>query len=211
MNKNNIDYTLYLCTDQDFMSTDTVEECVELAIKGGCTVVQIREKNCSSLEFYYTAINVKKITDKYKIPLIINDRADIAAAINADGVHVGQSDLPVDAVRKIIGNDKIIGVSASTVDEAVKAAADGADYLGVGAMFPTGTKTNAHPVTVETLKLIRNTVNIPIVVIGGINKERAGTFKDTGINGFAVVSAVAAQKDITAAAQDLVKTFNEIK
>ena len=193
------------------MSTDTVEECVELAIKGGCTVVQIREKNCTSLELYYTAINVKKITDKYKIPLIINDRADIAAAINADGVHVGQNDLPVDAVRKIIGNDKIIGVSAATVDEAVKAAADGADYLGVGAMFPTGTKTNARPVTIETLKLIRNTVDIPIVVIGGINKERANKFKNTGIDGFAVVSAVAAQKDITAAAQDLVNAFNEIK
>ena len=211
MNKNNIDYTLYLCTDQDFMSTDTVEECVELAVKGGCTVVQIREKNCSSLEFYHTAINVKKITDKYNVPLIINDRADIAAAINADGVHVGQSDLPVGAVRKIIGNDKIIGVSASTVDEAVKAAAEGADYLGVGAMFPTGTKTDARPVTIETLKSIRSAVDIPIVVIGGINKERAEIFKNTGIDGFAVVSAVAAQKDITAAAGELVKAFNEIK
>ncbi len=193
------------------MSTDTVEECVELAVKGGCTVVQIREKNCSSLEFYHTAINVKKITDKYNVPLIINDRADIAAAINADGVHVGQSDLPVDAVRKIIGNDKIIGVSASTVDEAVKAASEGADYLGVGAMFPTGTKTDARPVTIETLKSIRSAVDIPIVVIGGINKERAEFFKNTGIDGFAVVSAVAAQKDITAAAGELVKAFNEIK
>lgn len=206
--KNNIDYTLYLCTDRGLMSTETVEESVELAIKGGCTVVQLREKDCSSLDFYNIALNVKKITDEYNVPLIINDRIDIALAVDAAGVHIGQSDLPASIVRKIIGNDKIIGVSAATVDEAVRAKNDGADYLGIGAMYATNTKKDTRPVTIETLKEIRKTVNIPLVVIGGINKHTVPDFKGTDIDGIAVISAIIAEKDIEQAARDLLNLYN---
>lgn len=206
--KNNIDYTLYLCTDRGLMSTETVEESVVLAIKGGCTVVQLREKDCSSLDFYNIALNVKKITDEYNVPLIINDRIDIALAVDAAGVHIGQSDLPASIVRKIIGNDKIIGVSAATVDEAVRAKNDGADYLGIGAMYATNTKKDTRPVTIETLKEIRKAVNIPLVVIGGINKHTVPDFKGTDIDGIAVISAIIAEKDIEQAARDLLNLYN---
>lgn len=206
--KNNIDYTLYLCTDRGLMSTETVEESVELAIKGGCTVVQLREKDCSSLDFYNIALNVKKITDEYNVPLIINDRIDIALAVDAAGVHIGQSDLPASIVRKIIGNDKIIGVSAATVDEAVRAKNDGADYLGIGAMYATNTKKDTRPVTIETLKEIRKAVNIPLVVIGGINKHTVPNFKGTDIDGIALISAIIAEKDIEQAARDLLNLYN---
>ena len=205
--KNKIDYTLYLCTDRDLMSSATIEENVELAIKGGCTVIQLREKNCSSKEFYDLAVSVKKITDKYNVPLIINDRVDIAMAVDAAGVHIGQSDLPADVVRRIIGDDKIIGVSTAKLDEALKAVKDGADYLGVGAMYSTDTKTDARPVTMEELKEIRKNVDIPIVVIGGINMNTLGNFKNKGIDGLAVVSAIVAQPDVEKAAKDMYEAF----
>lgn len=205
--KNKIDYTLYLCTDRDLMSSATIEENVELAIKGGCTVIQLREKNCSSKEFYDLAVSVKKITDKYNVPLIINDRVDIAMAVDAAGVHIGQSDLPADVVRRIIGDDKIIGVSTAKLDEALKAVKDGADYLGVGAMYSTDTKTDARPVTMEELKKIRTNVDIPIVVIGGINMNTLGNFKNIGIDGLAVVSAIVAQPDVEKAAKDMYEAF----
>ncbi len=205
--KFNIDYTLYLCTDRKLMTTNTLEESVELAIKGGCTVVQLREKDCSSLEFYKLAQRVKIITDYYHVPLIINDRIDIALAVDAAGVHIGQSDLPARIARSIIGSEKILGVSASNLIEAVRARDDGADYLGVGAMYATATKTDAKTVSIEELKLIRKSVEIPIVVIGGINKATVGNFKGYGIDGLAVVSAVVAQKDIAAAARELAAMF----
>lgn len=205
--KNKIDYTLYLCTDRDLMSSATIEENVELAIKGGCTVIQLREKNCSSKEFYDLAVSVKKITDKYNVPLIINDRVDIAMAVDAAGVHIGQSDLPADVVRRIIGDDKIIGVSTAKLTEALKAVKDGADYLGVGAMYSTDTKTDARPVTMEELKKIRTNVDIPIVVIGGINMNTLGNFKNIGIDGLAVVSAIVAQPDVEKAAKDMYEAF----
>lgn len=205
--KNKIDYTLYLCTDRDLMSSATIEENVELAIKGGCTVIQLREKNCSSKEFYDLAVNVKKITDKYNVPLIINDRVDIAMAVDAAGVHIGQSDLPADVVKRIIGDDKIIGVSTAKLEEALKAVKDGADYLGVGAMYSTDTKTDARPVTMEELKEIRKNVDIPIVVIGGINMNTLGNFKNMGIDGLAVVSAIVAQPDVEKAAKDMYEAF----
>ena len=205
--KKKIDYTLYLCTDRDLMSSATIEENVELAIKGGCTVIQLREKNCSSKDFYDLAVSVKKITDKYNVPLIINDRVDIAMAVDAAGVHIGQSDLPADVVRRIIGDDKIIGVSVAKLDEALKAVKDGADYLGVGAMYSTDTKTDARPVTMEELKEIRKNVDIPIVVIGGINMNTLGNFKNMGIDGLAVVSAIVAQPDVEKAAKDMYEAF----
>lgn len=203
----NFDYTLYLVTDRQLMSCDSLTEAVEQAILGGCTMIQLREKELSSLEFYNQAVAVKQVTDKYHIPLIINDRIDIAMAVQATGVHIGQHDLPAAAVRKVIGENMLLGVSASSLAEAIQAQQDGADYLGVGAMFPTGTKTDADSVSMEELQKIRAAVSLPIVVIGGINKGNAGRFKPTGIDGLAVVSAIIAQSDIKAAAAELKDLF----
>lgn len=205
--KNKIDYTLYLVTDRELMSTETLEEAVENAIKGGCTLVQLREKTASSLEFYDNALKVKAVTDKYNIPLIINDRVDIALAIDADGIHVGQEDLPAQTVRKIIGEGKILGVSANSVESAIKAQKDGADYIGVGAVYSTNTKTDAGVITRERLLAVRQAVTVPIVAIGGINPQNAALLKGTGINGIAVVSAIIAQKDIEAAAKGIKSEF----
>lgn len=203
----NFDYTLYLVTDRQLMSCDSLTEAVEQAILGGCTMIQLREKELSSLEFYNQAVAVKQVTDKYHIPLIINDRIDIAMAVQATGVHIGQHDLPAAAVRKVIGENMLLGVSASSIAEAIQAQQDGADYLGVGAMFPTGTKTDADSVSMEELQKIRVAVSLPIVVIGGINKGNAGRFKPMGIDGLAVVSAIIAQSDIKAAAAELKDLF----
>ena len=203
----NFDDTLYLVTDRQLMSCDSLTEAVEQAILGGCTMIQLREKELSSLEFYNQAVAVKQVTDKYHIPLIINDRIDIAMAVQATGVHIGQHDLPAAAVRKVIGENMLLGVSASSIAEAIQAQQDGADYLGVGAMFPTGTKTDADSVSMEELQKIRAAVSLPIVVIGGINKGNAGRFKPMGIDGLAVVSAIIAQSDIKAAAAELKDLF----
>lgn len=197
------DYTLYLVTDRSLMSTATLIEAVEQAILGGCTMIQLREKNISSLDFYRQSVEVKKVTEQYHVPFIINDRIDIAMAVNADGVHIGQSDIPAAIVRDLIGTDMLLGVSAASVKEAVQAANDGADYLGVGAMFPTGTKTDANYVSIEELKKIRHAVNLPIIAIGGINKSNIKLFYNTGINGLAVVSAIIAQPDIQKAAAEM--------
>ncbi|EOS52688.1 thiamine phosphate synthase [Lachnospiraceae bacterium MD335] len=201
------DYTLYLVTDRSLMSTATLIEAVEQAILGGCTMIQLREKNISSLDFYRQSVEVKKITEQYHVPFIINDRIDIAIAVNADGVHIGQSDIPAAIARDLIGTDMLLGVSAASVKEAVQAANDGADYLGVGAMFPTGTKTDANYVSIEELKKIRHAVNLPIIAIGGINKGNIKQFHDTGINGLAVVSAIIAQPDIQKAAAEMKSMF----
>jgi len=209
--QNKIDYTLYLVTDRELMFAESIEKCVEQAILGGCTVVQLREKTASSKEFYETALRVREITSRLNVPLIINDRVDIALAVDADGVHIGQDDLPYDKVRHILGYDKIIGVSASNLDEALTANNIGADYLGVGAMFATGTKTDANLTSIDELKLIRENINIPIVVIGGINRETVPLFKGTGIDGIAVVSAIVSQNDEAKAAQELKSLFQEIK
>ncbi|HBM75667.1 MAG TPA: thiamine phosphate synthase, partial [Clostridiaceae bacterium] len=198
--KPKIDYSLYLVTDRKLMSTPTLEDAVKQAIDGGTTLVQLREKDASSLEFYQTAVKIKRITDANHIPLIINDRVDIALAVDAAGVHVGQSDLPAHIVRSIIGKNKILGVSASSLCEAVQAQKDGADYLGVGAMFATGTKTDAKLVSMEELKKIRSAVDLPIVVIGGINRKTIPIFNHTGIDGIAVVSALISAKDISSEA-----------
>ena len=207
IDKQHIDYTLYLVTDRSVMSAKSLEQAVEQAIQGGCTVVQLREKHASSREFFETAQRVKQITDSYHIPLIINDRTDICLAVNAAGIHVGQQDLPAKVVRSIVGSDKIIGVSAATLSEAMQAEQDGADYLGVGAMFATSTKTNTRPVTVEQLSQIKQSVQIPVVAIGGIQSSNAATLTKTGIDGIAVVSAILAQENITHAAEQLKTCF----
>ena len=203
----NFDYTLYLVTDRQLMSCDSLTEAVEQAILGGCTMIQLREKELPSLEFYNQAVAVKQVTERYHIPLIINDRIDIAMAVQAAGVHIGQHDLPAATVRKVIGENMLLGVSASSIAEAIQAQQDGADYLGVGAMFPTGTKTDAESVSMEELQKIRTAVSLPIVVIGGINKGNAGRFEPMGIDGLAVVSAIIAQSDIKAAAAELKDLF----
>lgn len=201
------DYSLYLVTDRMLMRTKTLGEAVEQAVIGGCTIVQLREKEILSLDFYVLASEMKKITDRYGIPLIINDRIDIAMAVGAAGVHIGQKDIPADIARKVIGKDMLLGVSAVSVAEAVNAAKAGADYLGVGAMFPTGTKPDAGFVSMEELERIRKAVDIPIVVIGGISKENAMLFQPMGIDGLAVVSAVIAQPNIKKSAADLKSLF----
>ena len=207
--KHGIDYSLYLCTDRRLMTSPTIEASAESALRGGTTVIQLREKDCSSREFYELGLRVKKITDAYHAPLIINDRVDIALAVGAAGVHVGQGDLPCKVVREMVGPDMIVGVSAATLDEAVQAEEDGADYLGVGAMYATATKTDTRPVSMEELLKIRAAVKIPIVVIGGINKQTLGNFKGTGVNGLAVVSAIVAQPDPEAAARELLRMWKE--
>ena len=207
--KHGIDYSLYLCTDRRLMTSPTIEASAESALRGGTTVIQLREKDCSSREFYELGLRVKKITDAYHAPLIINDRVDIALAVGAAGVHVGQGDLPCKVVREIVGPDMIVGVSAATLDEAVQAEEDGADYLGVGAMYATATKTDTRPVSMEELLKIRAVVKIPIVVIGGINKQTLGNFKGTGVDGLAVVSAIVAQPDPEAAARELLRMWKE--
>ena len=201
------DYSLYLVPDRMLMSTKTLGEAVEQAVIGGCTMVQLREKEILSLDFYVLASEMKKITDRYGIPLIINDRMDIAMAVGAAGIHIGQKDIPADIARKVIGKDMLLGVSAVSAAEAVNAAKAGADYLGVGAMFPTRTKPDAGFVSMEELGRIRKAVDIPIVVIGGISKENAMLFQPMGIDGLAVVSAVIAQPDIRKSAADLKSLF----
>ena len=207
--KHGIDYSLYLCTDRRLMTSPTIEASAESALRGGTTVIQLREKDCSSREFYELGLRVKKITERYNAPLIINDRVDIALAVGAAGVHVGQGDLPCKVVREMVGPDMIVGVSAATLEEAVRAEQDGADYLGVGAMYATATKTDTRPVSMEELLKIRAAVKIPIVVIGGINKQTLGNFKGTGVNGLAVVSAIVAQPDPEAAARELLRMWKE--
>lgn len=201
------DYSLYLVTDRMLMSTRTLGEAVGQAVSGGCTLVQLREKDISSLDFYALALEIKMITDSYGIPLIINDRIDIAMAAGAAGVHIGQQDIPADIARKVIGRDMLLGVSVGSVAEAIDAVKAGADYLGVGAMFPTGTKPDAGFVSMEELGRIRKAVDIPIVVIGGISRENAMLFRPMGVDGLAVVSAVIAQPDIKASAADLKSLF----
>ena len=197
------DYSLCLVTDRAILSAPTLAEAVEQGIAGGVTMVQLREKNAPGSEIYALAVELKAICDKSGIPLIINDRADIALAVGAAGVHVGQSDLPARAVRRMLGEACILGVSATSVQEAVQAQADGADYIGVGAMVPTGSKADAKIVDLETLAAIRAAVSIPVMVIGGLNAGNLPPFMHVGADGVAVISAILAQADIRSAAADI--------
>ena len=204
---NEIDLSLYLVTDNS-EDVDKFLNTIEEAIKGGVTVVQIREKTADTLDFYNLALKVKEITSKYDVPLIVNDRVDIALAIDADGVHVGQSDMPCDVTRKLIGQNKILGVSAATVKEAKKAESDGADYIGTGAVFPTATKDDADSVTKDELTEIVKSIDIPVVAIGGINLDNACELKGTGIAGLSVVSAIMSSDNPKKSSQELLNIFN---
>ena len=202
MSERKVDYSLYLVTDRVLLGERDLEDCIELAIQGGVTLVQLREKSLSTLEFLQLAIRVKEITSRYHIPLIINDRLDIALAMDADGLHIGQDDLPMLKVRELFPN-KLIGVSASTLAEALLAQQQGADYLGVGAVFRTTTKTDAPEVSLEQVELIKKSVTIPVVAIGGINRTNLQKVMATGIDGVSVVSAILAQENIIEATKQL--------
>lgn len=207
MKKENIDYSVYLVTDRRNKTDDEFLNIIEEAIKGGTTVVQLREKTASTKEFYELALKVKEITTRYEVPLLINDRIDIALAIDSEGVHIGQDDMPADIAREIIGEDKILGVSASTVEEAKKAQMDSADYIGSGAVFPTSTKDDADSVSKDELKEIVDSIDIPVVAIGGITVENASTLKSSGIAGFSVVSAIMSAEDPKEASRKLKEIY----
>lgn len=209
--KPKVDYSLYLCTDRELMSSDSIEEGVELAIKGGVTIVQLREKNCLGKEFLRIAHGVKEVTDAYEIPLIINDRIDIAMAVDADGVHLGQKDIPASVAREMLGKHKIIGVSAYNAELALRAQKDGADYIGVGDVFGTATKADTHRVSYDELVKIRKTVKIPIVAIGGVKPENMPRLAGTGVDGVAVVSAVLGAKNITEAAEEMIRQMEKMR
>ena len=207
MKKEDIDYSVYLVTDRRNKTDEEFLNIIEEAIKGGTTIVQLREKTASTKEFYDLALKVKEITSRYGVPLLINDRIDIALAVGSEGVHIGQDDMPADIAREIIGEDKILGVSASTVEEAKKAEIDSADYIGSGAVFPTSTKDDADSVSKEELKKIVDSIDIPVVAIGGITVENASTLKGSGIAGFSVVSAIMSAEDPKEASEKLKEIY----
>ena len=202
------DLLLYAVTDRSWLGEQTLYEQVEEALKGGTTFIQLREKELNEAAFLVEAIELQQLCGKYHVPFVINDNVDIACKMNADGIHVGQHDMEAGNVRKLIGNDKILGVSVQTVAQAVLAEQRGADYLGVGAVFHTGSKTDADAVSLETLKAICDAVNIPVVAIGGIGKQNILELAGSGICGIAVISAIFAAKDIRKAASEL-KTLTE--
>lgn len=207
---NKTDLKLYAITDRQWLHKARLSEHVKLAIEGGATMIQIRDKDILSTDSdaglkdeYSEALEIKRICHEHKVPLIINDNVQFAIDIAADGVHLGQDDMNPAEARKLLGTDKIIGVTAKTVEQAKKAQADGADYLGSGAVFGSTTKLNAKPMTKKLLREITAAVDIPVVAIGGINADNASTLKGTGIAGIAVVGAIFASADIKAAAREL--------
>ena len=204
-----IDYSLYLVTDRAMAGKRDLREVVSEAIRGGVTAVQLREKALPSDEFEKIAFEIKKVVEPLGVPLIINDNIDVALAVGADGVHVGQDDMPIERARKIVGRGMIIGVSVSTVKEAIAARDGGADYLGVGPIWPTPTKTDTpEAIGLEGIRAIRAAVDIPLVGIGGIKAKNARSVVDAGCDGIAVVSAIMAAKDPRAAAMELRNAIN---
>lgn len=201
---------LYAVTDRSWLGGETLRSQVERALKGGATFIQLREKELDEGDFLEEAKEIQKLCREYHVPFVINDNVEIAAAIGADGVHVGQSDMEAGDVRRRLGPDKIIGVSAQTAEQALRAQEHGADYLGVGAVFPTGSKADATEVSRETLEEICRAVDIPVIAIGGIGRENVMELKGSGICGIAVISAIFAQKDIEAAAAELKKRVEEM-
>lgn len=187
---------LYLVTDSVILRGRDFYKCIEDAIKGGVTMVQLREKDISGKEFLDRAIKLRELTKRYGVSFVINDRVDIALLCDADGVHVGQSDIGAKDVRRLVGEDKIVGVSARSVEEAKTAKEDGADYIGIGAMFATSTKLDAKSVSLETVENIKNNVDIPFVLIGGINLENLDTLKKLDSDGYAIVSSILKAEDI---------------
>ena len=201
---------LYAITDRSWLNGRTLYSQVEEALEGGATFLQLREKNLDDGHFLEEARELQALCRRYGVPFIVNDNVDVALAMGADGIHVGQSDMEAGDVRKLLGPDKILGVSAQTVEQALLAERRGADYLGVGAVFPTGSKDDADDVSRETLKAICSAVSIPVVAIGGISQNNVMQLKGSGICGIAVISAIFAQKDIKAAAMKLRELTQEM-
>ncbi len=201
---------LYAVTDRHWLGDRTLYDVVRESLDGGVTFLQLREKDLDNEHFYEEAVKLQAMAKEYNVPFVVNDNVDIAVKMNADGVHVGQHDMEAGDVRALIGPDKILGVSAQTVEQAVLAEKRGADYLGVGAVFPTGSKDDADDVSYETLKAICEAVSIPVVAIGGITKENTPQLAGSGICGIAVISAIYGQKDIYEAAASLKKVTEEM-
>jgi thiamine-phosphate pyrophosphorylase len=201
---------LYAITDRSWLRGRTLASQVEEALEGGATFLQLREKNLDDAHFLEEARELQALCREHGVPFIVNDNVDVALAMGADGIHVGQHDMEAGDVRKLLGPDKILGVSAQTVDQAILAEQRGADYLGVGAVFPTGSKDDADDVSFEELKAICEAVSIPVVAIGGISLKNVKELAGSGICGIAVISAIFAQNDIKMAAQQLRKETEEM-
>ena len=201
---------LYLVTNRYQDSLESFLEKVETACRSGVTIIQLREKNLTTNQYYQLAKQVKEITDAYQVPLIIDDRLDICLAVDAAGLHIGDDELPVSVARKVLGPDKILGVTAKTVKRALEAETSGADYLGTGAIFPTRTKENALITLISTLKTICQTVAIPVVAIGGLTSENIDQLTGTGIAGVAVVRDLMQAEDIEAKTQAFLTKLDDI-
>lgn len=199
-----IDYKLYLVTEED-MPGEQLLSMIKQAVDGGVSLVQLREKNSGGKIFYEKALEIKNFLDSLSIPLIINDRVDIALAVEAAGVHLGQSDLPIEAVKKIIPDSMVVGISAHTVKEAILAEETGADYIGVGSIFPTSSKTDANLLPQGMLEKIIDSVSIPVVAIGGITEENAILLQSHELDGIAVISSITRADDPKSAAEQLLK------
>lgn len=199
------DMLLYAVTDRAWLNGRKLADDVKEALEGGITFLQLREKELNKEDFLAEARELRKLTDEYQVPFVINDNVEIAKACDADGVHVGQDDACIEEARRILGEDKIVGVSVHTVEEAQKAEAQGADYIGVGAVFNTTTKLDVDNMPKETLKAICDAVNIPIVAIGGINMDTVAGLRGTGVDGIAVVSAIFAKEDKKEAVKELME------
>lgn len=196
---------LYVVTDRSWLDGKLFTEEIEKTLQGGATLIQLREKNLSYDEFLKEGKEIKKITDKYNIPLIINDNVEIAMNIDASGVHIGQNDMDAAEVKKLIGKDKILGVTAKTVEQAIKAEKDGASYIGVGAAFSTSTKLDTRVITFETIKNICKSVTIPVVAIGGIDENNIMNLKGLGIHGVALVSSIFSKEDVLLATKQMLE------
>ena len=201
---------LYLVTNRYQDSLENFLEKVETACRSGVTIVQLREKNLTTNQYYHLAKQVKEITDAYQVPLIIDDRLDVCLAVDAAGLHIGDDELPVSVARKVLGPEKILGVTAKTVKRALEAETSGADYLGTGAIFPTTTKENAPITLISTLKTICQTVAIPVVAIGGLTSENIDQLIGSGIAGVAVIRDLMQAEDIETKTQAFLTKLNDI-
>ncbi|MED3997755.1 thiamine phosphate synthase [Peribacillus frigoritolerans] len=210
MKKSQIDLSLYLVTEES-IAIEELTKIIAQSVSGGVSIVQLREKNNSSLSFYEKASALKQLLNELSIPLIINDRVDIALAVGADGIHIGQDDLPLPVVKKMVPEDMIVGVSVSSLEEALEAERNGADYIGVGSVFPTKTKQDATLIALEDLGEICRGVSIPAVAIGGITADNISALSDSGLSGTAVVSAIMNADNPKTASESLLKIIKDFK
>lgn len=201
---------LYAITDRNWLNGNTLASQVEEVLRGGATFLQLREKNASKEEIIKEALEIKEICKKYNVPFVIDDDVDIAKEVNADGVHIGQNDASYTYARDILGDNKIIGMTAHNLEEAMAAQNSGADYIGVGAVFNTSTKLDTIPMSRETLMQITSNISIPVVAIGGINENNILELKGSGVDGVAVISAIFSKKDITEAAKNLLSLSKQL-